>query len=207
MGFFISIEGVEGVGKSSVFEAISSHLSDQQCDFIQTREPGGTHIAESIRQILLAKTEEPMLAMTELLLMFASRAQHCDQIIRPALEAGKTVLCDRFVDASVAYQGGGRGLSPALISQLSKNTVSHMPDLTLLLDAPVEIALKRMQLRGQTDRIEQESIDFFERVRQCYLDLAQKEPTRFVLIDASQSKEEVIASSLNAINQLFHGSY
>lgn len=189
---FITLEGGEGVGKSSNMDFVLSQLSEAGVPFIQTREPGGTELAEAIRGLLLAPREEPMAELAELLLVFAARAQHLEQKIRPALAAGTWVVCDRFTDATVAYQGAGRGLSLEVIKQLRQLVQGSLqPDLTLLLDAPVEVGMARASRRGELDRFEREQRDFFERVRQGYLNQAQAEPGRYRLIDASRPLDQV----------------
>src|SRR5690606_37311002 len=153
-----------------------------------TREPGGTELAERIRQVLLAPSEEPMADTTELLLVFAARAQHLDALIRPALARGEWVLCDRFMDATWAYQGAGRGLDRDAIAILERLVLAGVtPDHTLLFDVPVEVGLARAGKRGELDRIEQESRDFFQRVRDCYLQRARNEPGRLVRLDATRT--------------------
>jgi dTMP kinase len=191
-GIFITVEGVEGVGKSTIIKFIAHYFQKMGVNIIVTREPGGTEIAESIRQLILGHHQEVMATDTELLLMFASRAQHIDQVIRPGLLAGNIVLSDRFTDATYAYQGGGRGISIDRIKQLESWVQGGLkPDLTLLLDAPIEVGLNRLLSRGAKDRIEQEKVEFFYRVRQSYLDLAKQEPNRFVIIDATCAQEVV----------------
>ncbi len=193
-GRFITLEGGEGVGKSSNMAFIVDLLTEAGVDFIQTREPGGTPLAEEIRQLLLTPRDEHMDELSELLLVFAARAQHLARTIRPALAAGTWVLCDRFTDATVAYQGAGRGLSLSAIAQLRALVHRDLqPDMTLLLDAPVEIGMSRARERGELDRFEQEQISFFERVRQGYIDQAQADPDRYRIIDASQSLSDVQA--------------
>lgn len=191
-GVFITVEGGEGVGKSTNIETIKNFLNKYSIEFVQTREPGGTLIAEKIRDVLLQDHEESFDSTAELLLMFAARAQHLNTHIKPALESGKWVLCDRFTDATYAYQGGGRQLDIALISQL-ENLVQHelRPDLTLILDLDPAIGLERARMRGELDRIEQEQLQFFEKVRQAYLEIANREPDRCAVIDASRDMEEV----------------
>ncbi|WP_374960989.1 dTMP kinase [Spongiibacter tropicus] len=193
-GRFITLEGGEGVGKSSNMAFIVDLLTEAGVDFIQTREPGGTPLAEEIRQLLLTPRDEHMDELSELLLVFAARAQHLARTIRPALAAGTWVLCDRFTDATVAYQGAGRGLSLSAIAQLRALVHRDLqPDMTLLLDAPVEIGMSRASERGELDRFEQEQMSFFERVRQGYIDQAQADPDRYRIIDASQSLSDVQA--------------
>ncbi|HTN32279.1 MAG TPA: dTMP kinase [Pseudomonas sp.] len=186
-GLFITLEGPEGAGKTTNREFLAERLRAAGCDTLLTREPGGTPLAERIRELLLAPSAEPMASDTELLLMFAARAQHLDQVIRPALAAGKMVLCDRFTDATYAYQGGGRGLSEARIAVLEDFVQGALrPDLTLVFDLPVEVGLARAAARGRLDRFEQEGRAFFEAVRQTYLRRAALNPERYRIIDAGQ---------------------
>jgi dTMP kinase len=191
-GLFITIEGIEGVGKSTAIKFLTHHFQHQGFSVVVTREPGGTEIAEEIRQLVLKQHPESMVTDTELLLMFASRAQHIAKIIQPALQTGRVVLSDRFTDATYAYQGGGRGVSSERIALLENWVQGGLqPDLTLLLDAPIEIGLKRIFSRGAKDRIEQEKIEFFNRVRRSYLERAKQYPDRFKVVDATCSQEEV----------------
>lgn len=186
-GLFITLEGPEGAGKSTNRDYLAERLRSQGCDVLLTREPGGTPLAERIRELLLAPSAEPMAADTELLLVFAARAQHLAQVIRPALAAGKVVLCDRFTDATYAYQGGGRGLAAERIAVLEQFVQGELrPDLTLVFDLPVEVGLARAAARGRLDRFEQEAQDFFEAVRQTYLARARLAPQRYRLLDAAQ---------------------
>ncbi len=199
-GQFISLEGVEGVGKSTNLAFIEQWLKEKQIPLLVTREPGGTPLAEEIREILLTPRAELMDSTTELLLMFAARAQHLNTVIKPALDAGTWVLCDRFTDATYAYQGGGRKLSIETISTLETLVQDTLrPNLTLLLDLPPEIGLARADKRGQRDRIEKEKIEFFNAVRSTYLNRAHAEPQRFRIIDASFSLKEV---QINLAKQL-----
>ncbi len=186
-GLFITLEGPEGAGKSTNRDYLAERLRAAGCDLLLTREPGGTPLAERIRELLLAPSAEPMAADTELLLVFAARAQHLAQVIRPALAAGKVVLCDRFTDATYAYQGGGRGLAAERIAVLEQFVQGELrPDLTLVFDLPVEVGLARAAARGRLDRFEQEAQDFFEAVRQTYLARACLAPQRYRLLDAAQ---------------------
>lgn len=186
-GKFITVEGGEGVGKSTNLALVADLLSRAGHVPVQTREPGGTALAEQIRQLLLAHGDEPMHAWTELLLIFAARAQHLAQVIEPALAAGRWVLCDRFTDATYAYQGGGRGLNREHIAALEALVQGSVrPDLTILLDAPVATGRARAENRSQPDRFEVEQEAFFERVRATYLSRAAAEPDRFRVINAGQ---------------------
>ena len=195
IGKFISIEGVEGAGKSTQVSFIHDYLTDLGKTVVVTREPGGTDLSEKIRALLLTPSSPAMAIDTELLLMFAARAEHIAQVINPALQKGHWVLCDRFVDATFAYQGGGRGEQQQRIQLLADWTLKGlMPDLTLLFDLPVELGLKRIIQRQEAiDRFEQEKVDFFEKIRKSYLNSAVNEPERVKIVDASLS--------INAIQQ------
>ncbi|CAH0232706.1 Thymidylate kinase [Pseudomonas sp. Bi70] len=187
-GLFITLEGPEGAGKSTNREYLAARLREQGIDVLLTREPGGTPLAERVRELLLAPSDETMASDTELLLVFAARAQHLAQVIVPALERGAVVLCDRFTDATYAYQGGGRGLDVARIAQLEDFVQGSLrPDLTLVFDLPVEVGLARAAARGRLDRFEQEGGAFFEAVRSTYLQRAKAEPARYRILDAAQS--------------------
>ena len=189
---FITVEGTEGVGKTTNINFIKSWLRQNEIKFVATREPGGTPLAEEIRDLLLKPRDELVVSSAELLLMFAGRAQHLNKVILPALQADTWVLCDRFTDATYAYQGFGRQMSSELIVQLENIVQGDIrPDLTLLLDIPVEIGLKRANDRGDPDRFEQEQQDFFNRVRAGYLSLANENSDRYVVIDASQELQGV----------------
>ena len=192
-GMFVTVEGIEGVGKSTAIRYLQAYLEKKGIDVLVTREPGGTEIAEAIRKLLLAHYNEPMTQDAELLLMFASRAQHIAQVIKPALAARKFVLCDRFTDASFAYQGAGRGMPEDYIASLEKWVQGGLkPELTILLDAPAKLGAQRAKHRGiGADRIEIEQLQFFERARGCYLTRAKLEPDRFRVIDATQSLGQV----------------
>ena len=193
-GLFITLEGPEGAGKSTNREYLAERLRERGIDVLLTREPGGTPLAERIRELLLDPSDEPMAADTELLLVFAARAQHLQQVIRPALAKGSVVLCDRFTDATYAYQGGGRGLSIERIAQLEQFVQGELrPDLTLIFDLPVEIGLARASARGRLDRFEQEGRGFFEAVRQAYLQRAEQAPQRYRVLDAGQTLAQVQA--------------
>ncbi|QDD89129.1 dTMP kinase [Pseudomonas oryzihabitans] len=193
-GLFITLEGPEGAGKSTNRDYLAELLGGSGREVVLTREPGGTPLAERIREILLTPAAEPMAVDTELLLMFAARAQHLAQVVRPALARGALVLCDRFVDATYAYQGGGRGVPVERIATLEAFVLGDLqPDLTLVFDLPVEIGLARAARRGALDRFEQEQRAFFEAVRQTYLQRAQAKPERYSIIDASRTLDEVQA--------------
>lgn len=191
-GLFLTVEGGEGVGKSTNIKYMAESLKEKGVDLVMTREPGGTKLAESIRQILVQVQDETIGNLTELLLMFAARAQHIEQVIEPALATGKWVLCDRFTDATYAYQCGGRGVNKKIVSQLEQLVQGELrPDYTLLLDAPIDTGMQRARERGELDRFERESQDFFQRVREAYLDMAQYSSGRFHVIDASLPLLEV----------------
>jgi dTMP kinase len=193
-GRFLTLEGIEGAGKSTVAQLTGEWLTRAGHAVRLTREPGGTPLAERLRQIVLEKGHEPMSGVAEVLVMFAARAQHVDAVIRPALARGEWVVCDRFTDATRAYQGSGRGIEAALIESLARAVHGDLiPDCTLLLDLPVAAGLARARARsGQhTDRFEAETVSFFERVRGGYLALARAEPQRFRIIDAGQPLAEV----------------
>ena len=200
-GRFITVEGTEGVGKSSNLAFIEHYLRDAGKDVIRTREPGGTPLGEKIRELLLDARQTHMCDDTELLLMFAARAQHLHEVIRPALAAGKWVVCDRFTDATYAYQGGGRGIPAERIAVLEDWVQGELrPDHTILLDMPVDDGLSRAGARSQPDRFEQEQQAFFERVRNAYLERARQEPDRFHVIDAAPALEQVQAQIAEALD-------
>ncbi len=203
-GLFITVEGGEGVGKSSNIKFIQSLIEARGLECIVTREPGGTPMAEEIREVLLKKRNEPVCIETELLLMFAARAQHLQQLIQPALARGAWVLSDRFTDATYAYQSGGRGVSAEKVALLENFVQGDFrPDLTLLLDAPVEIGMSRAQKRGELDRFESEKVEFFTRVRNNYLQRAAAEPNRFKFVDASLPLEDVQRQIAHALGSFF----
>lgn len=194
---FISFEGTEGVGKTTLIRKIYEYLVQQGQEVVLTREPGGTPMAEQIRSLLLSVNhDENMSNDTELLLMYAARAQHLQQVIVPALLAGKTVLCDRFTDASFAYQCAGRGLSREKLNLLNQNFVSHMPNVTFWLDAPIELGMSRARERGALDRFEQEKVAFFEKVRAGYQELFEQSPERMKRLDATQTPEQVFEQAV-----------
>ena len=202
-GKFITVEGIEGVGKTTNIDFLSGLIKQQGIEVVCTREPGGTPMAEQIRGLLLEHGEESVPDIAELLLFFAARSLHVSNTIRPALEAGKWVVCDRFTDATRAYQGDGRGLEMERI-----NTLAHWvqdglePDVTLLLDVSAEVGMGRAEKRGATDRLESEQISFYERVRHGYLDLAHAEPDRFAVIDAGQALDAVKADIERVLTRL-----
>jgi dTMP kinase len=198
-GLFITLEGPEGAGKSTNREYLAERLRSAGLPVLLSREPGGTPLAECIRELLLAPSDEPMASDTELLLMFAARAQHLQQVIRPALAQGQIVICDRFTDATYAYQGGGRGVSEARIATLETFVQGDLrPDLTLVFDLPVEVGLARAAARGRLDRFEQEGREFFEAVRQAYLQRAARNPERYRILDAAQPLA-VVQQALDAL--------
>jgi dTMP kinase len=199
---FITLEGIEGVGKSTQVETVRQTLASHGRRCRLTREPGGTPFAEQIRALVLAPRTEPVPATAELLLMFAARAVHVANLIQPTLDRGEDVICDRFTDATFAYQGGGRGMPAVEISALEGITHPRLkPDLTLLLDAPPEVALARARNRGATDRFEAETLEFFNRVRERYLELAAASPARFVVIDAARPIDEVTSAVVAAVEK------
>ena len=201
-GRFITLEGSEGVGKTSNLAFMEQHLRAAGRDVVVTREPGGTPVGEQIRTLLLDPANQAMVSDCELLLMFAARAQHLQEVILPAVAHGAWVLCDRFTDATYAYQGGGRGVDAARIAVLESWVQGGLrPDLTLLLDLSVEIGLARAGERGAPDRFEQEQRAFFERVRQSYLDQAAAQPGRYRVIDAGQPLEVVQAGIAVALDE------
>lgn len=202
-GKFLTIEGTEGVGKSTNLAFVRDWLQAKGIEVIVTREPGGTPLAEEIRSLLLAKRDESVDATTELLLVFAARAQHLAQVIQPALARGAWVLSDRFTDATFAYQGGGRGLSTEIIMQLEQLVQGDLrPDLTLILDIDVELGLNRARQRGELDRFESETMAFFERVRCAYRARAEQAPSRYALVDAGQELVAVQADISSVLHAL-----
>ncbi len=202
-GLFITIEGGEGVGKSTNIAFIQETLASKGIETLVTREPGGTPLAEEIREVLIKNREEKVVSETELLLMFAARAQHLHQKILPALEKGTWVISDRFTDATYAYQSGGRGVPSEKVALLETFVQGDVrPDLTLLLDAPIDVGMARAKSRGALDRFEEEQAEFFNKVRNNYLVRAEAEPERFKIVDATQTLEEVqqdIASLLHKL--------
>jgi dTMP kinase len=202
-GRLISLEGGEGAGKSTLLEGLRTHFERSGLDVLYTREPGGTPVGEAVRALVLDPAHRGMAVETELLLMFAARAQLVRETLQPAMAAGRWVLCDRFTDASYAYQGGGRGVDAASIAELERIATGGLkPDLTLLLDLPVAHGRARASQRSDADRIEAERDDFFERVRTAYLARAQAEPQRFRVIDASQPADAVLQAAVAAVDAL-----
>lgn len=205
-GKFISLEGGEGAGKSTLLAGLRATIEQRGLSLVQTREPGGTQLGEAARAIVLDPAQRGLTAEAELLLMFASRAQLVREVIAPALDAGQWVLCDRFADASYAYQGGGRGQPVERIAELERWACAGLkPDLTLLLDLPVATGRARAAGRGEADRIEVEADAFFERIRSIYRERAAAEPDRFRVLDASQSPADVLKAATQAIAELFEG--
>ncbi len=205
-GRFISVEGIEGAGKSSCIHYVQERLMAKGVSVRLTREPGGTSLGEALRSLLLDHNYQGMAADTELLMMFAARAEHLAQVIRPALAAGDWVISDRFTDATYAYQGAGRALTPERIGSIETWVQQGLaPDLTLLLDLPVELGLERAGKRSSPDRFEVESLAFFERVRRAYLDLAAAHPDRIQIIDASQDIPAVQRQLAQALTPLLSG--
>jgi dTMP kinase len=200
---FITLEGIEGAGKTTVADRVTQSLRARGLTVHPTREPGGTAVAERIRSVVLDRGEEHISATAETLLMFGARQIHVDNLIRPALTRGEWVLCDRFTDATHAYQGGGRGVDQKLIERLAQAVHGDLqPDCTLLLDVPVRVGLERMQARrGAVDRFEIESAQFFDRVRNRYLDLARAQPKRFRIVDATQKLDQVCESAVAALEE------
>jgi dTMP kinase len=203
---FITVEGIEGVGKSTQVGLLSEYLRSRGISVLVTREPGGTQVGEHIRELLLKASTTAIHPETELLLMFAARAEHLHQVILPALATSRWVVCDRFTDASYAYQGGGRGIAAQRIAALEQWLLSDWrPHLTLLLDASVETAWSRIKGRQDEDRFERESTDFFVRVRRTYLELAAREPHRFCVIDADAPLDQVRRAAIGACDRLING--
>lgn len=195
---FISFEGTEGVGKTTLIRRLFEYFQRQGKDVVLTREPGGTPLAEQIRSLLLSVNhDEKMSNDTELLLMYAARAQHIEAVILPALGAGKIVLCDRFIDSSFAYQCAGRGLSRDKLQLLNENFVAQMPDLTFWLDAPIELGMTRARERGALDRFEQEKVTFFESVRSGFAEIHARDPERMKRLDATQTEDAVFVEAVS----------
>ncbi|MGE8684893.1 MAG: dTMP kinase [Acinetobacter sp.] len=200
---FISFEGTEGVGKTTLIRKLHDHFQALGKNVLLTREPGGTPMAEQIRSLLLTVNhDEAMSHDTELLLMYAARAQHLERVILPALADTKIVLCDRFTDSSFAYQCAGRGLDREKLTLLNDNFVARMPDITFWLDAPIETGMLRARERGALDRFEQEKVTFFEKVRAGFAEIHHNEPTRVKRLDATQTPEQVFEQALSYLQQV-----
>ena len=205
-GLFITLEGGEGAGKSSNLGFIETWLRQAGKNPLMTREPGGTRAGEEIREILLHGKDLSLTAEAEMLLMFAARAEHLQQVVRPALAQGRIVVCDRFTDATYAYQGGGRGLPAERIAVIEQWVQGDLrPDLTLLFDVPIEVGLQRANRRSAPDRFERENIQFFERVRHTYLERARAEAGRIRILDASKSPAEVEQQLGRILDEVVHG--
>lgn len=203
-GLFITLEGPEGAGKSTNREFLAEKFRSKGLEVVLTREPGGTPLAERIRELLLSPSEELMDSTAELLLVFASRAQHVAGVIRPAIERGAIVLCDRFTDSTYAYQGYGRGFSKERIQLLEEYVLGNLrPDVTYLFDLPVSIGMQRASARGILDRFEQESLAFFERIRQGFLDRAKNDPLRYFVLNAAQPLSKVQADISESLPALY----
>ncbi|MCP4466899.1 MAG: dTMP kinase [Halieaceae bacterium] len=206
-GLFITLEGGEGVGKTTGMEYLEHCLREQGVDLVVTREPGGTRFGERVRDLLLEVRQESMDDMAELLLIFAARAQHLREVIKPALGSGKWVLCDRFTDATYAYQCGGRGIDPAVVSRLETLVQGALrPNFTILFDAPVSVGMARAKDRGELDRFERESSKFFAAVRQNYLARAAQDAERVRVIDASQPLDAVKKSLKAVVMQIIEAA-
>jgi dTMP kinase len=201
-GQFIVVEGGEGSGKTTNLSFICDYLKQRHISFIQTREPGGTPLAEEIRELLLQKRDEVVASDAELLLMFAARAQHLERVIKPALQRGQWVVCDRFTDATYAYQGSGRQLGFDKINRLEQLVQGNLrPDKVILLDVPLEVGMARARARGELDRMESEHQDFFRRVRDGYLQRVAGNPKGYLVVDASQSLAQVQADLAAQLDQ------
>jgi len=205
--YFITVEGIEGVGKTTSVRFLAEYLHEHNKSVMVTREPGGTPLADDIRRFILAEHQEQIYPDTELMLIFAARAQHIAKVIQPALAQGQWVLCDRFTDASYAYQGAGRGIPAERIATLETWVQGDLrPDLTILLDAPIDVSLERIKQRGKLDRFESEHIDFFRKVKNCYLQRAHNEPSRFRIVDASGSVEKVQAQLIKILQSIIRNN-
>jgi dTMP kinase len=203
-GCFITLEGTEGAGKSTAAAAIADWIRDRGIELLVTREPGGTELGEKLRALLLVPAIDAPVPKAELLMMFAARVQHIERVIQPALDQGKWVLCDRFTDASFAYQGGGRGLGMQSIEVIEQWAHCDLqPDLTLLFDLPVDQGLKRAALRSGPDRFEQEKLDFFTAVRDAYHQRMGRHPARIKRVDASRNEADVLSQAKLLLEPLF----
>ena len=195
---FISVEGIEGCGKSTLVNGLDQHLQERNIDYVITKEPGSTSIGKILRSILLDKKQQ-ISPLTELLLMFSDRLDHLDKVIKPSLEAGKIVITDRYIDSTYAYQGAGRGIPKKIIDNLVSQTEIMLPDRTILLDISPEEGLKRASTRNELDRFESENIDFHERLRKSFLDAAVANPDRFLTVDAEQEPDKILQSVINKL--------
>ena len=202
---FITLEGIEGSGKTSSIKSITDLLDQKNISYVVTREPGGSSIGSELRSILL-DTNTEISSEVELMLMLADRKDHVEKVILPNLEAGTWVISDRFMDSSIAYQGGGRGLDKEMINAFSNNLNLPIPDLTLLFDVPVKISLSRVKARGELDRFEQEELAFHNRIREAYLELAKENISRIQIIDSSQEIERMLKNVEQIIKNFFNGS-
>jgi len=200
---FITLEGIEGSGKTSSIKSITNLLDDKGISYVVTREPGGSSIGSELRSILL-DPQTNISPEVELMLMLADRKDHVEQVILPNLKKGNWVISDRFMDSSFAYQGGGRKLDKNIIDSFSRNLNLPIPDLTLLFDVPVEISLSRVKARGELDRFEQEEIDFHNRIREAYLELAEQNVNRIQIIDSSRAIEDMFKIVEEKIKNLFN---
>jgi dTMP kinase len=202
-GLFITVEGCEGAGKSTAIEFLTRSLQDAGVEFVRTREPGGTRLGEALRTLLLRPDDTSIEPLAELLLMFAARAQHLKETVLPALHSGRWVLCDRFTDATYAYQGAGRRLGERAVAVLEDLVQGELrPDVTVLLDVPVATGLARARGRGALDRFEREDLEFFERVREAYLSLAARGSGRYRVIDGAQELPDVQAALSELLQDL-----
>ena len=202
-GLFITLEGIEGSGKSTQLAYVVEHLKKKNKDVVCTREPGGTMVGEKIRNILLDKNLPSMNIETELMLMCAARVEHVKSVIEPALNQGKYVVCDRFFDATYAYQGFGRGINIDRIDELREFSIGNLqPDMTLLLDVTLDVSVSRVDARGERDRFENEKLAFYEKIRSGYLEMAKKQPARVKIIDATKSISDVQSSIKQYIDNL-----
>ncbi len=205
-GFFVSIEGIEGAGKSTVLKRLADALRQDGYQVVETFEPGDTEAGKRIRQILLDPQLKGLYPLTELFLYFADRAEHVKKVIEPALQSGKVVICDRFMDSTFAYQGFGRGLDLETLYRLNEIATGGLkPDLTVLLDLDVKTGLGRNRNTGKADRFEQESLEFHQRVREGFLELSKAEPSRFVVVDASEPPEKVFKEVYNRLLERING--
>ena len=195
---FISVEGIEGCGKSTLVNGLDQHLQERNIDYVITKEPGSTSIGKILRSILLDKKQQ-ISPLTELLLMFSDRLDHLDKVIKPSLDEGKIVITDRYIDSTYAYQGAGRGISKGIIDTLVSQTEIMLPDRTILLDLSPEVGLKRASTRNELDRFESENIEFHKRLRKSFLDAASTNPDRFLTIDAEQEPDKILQSVINKL--------